>query len=91
MKFMITYEMSPENRSASGQRFLQTGGGPPAGVTMLGRWHRAAGLGGFVLCETSDPEAIANWVYQWNDLLKFDAVPLIDDEQVGRVLSKVLA
>jgi len=90
MKFMITYEIRPENRSASGKRFLETGGGPPAGVTMLGRWHRAAGLAGFVLCESSNAEAIGNWVYEWNDLLNFEVIPVVDDEQVSRILSRVL-
>ena len=91
MKFMITYEISPENRSTSGKRFLETGGGPPAGVTMLGRWHKAAGLAGFVLCESSDAEAISNWCYDWNDLLKFEVAPVIDDEQAGRTLSRALS
>jgi len=90
MKFIVTYELQPENRNASGKRFLETGGRPTAGVTMLGRWHRAAGLAGFVLCESSDAEAIANWVYEWNDLLRFDVIPVIDDEQAGRVLARAL-
>ena len=90
MQFIITYEIGPENRSSSGQRFLQTGGLPPKGVTMLGRWHKAAGLGGWLLCESSNAEALANWVYGWNDLLRFEIAPVIDDKQAGRVLGKVL-
>ena len=91
MKFMITYEFSPENRNSSGKRFLDTGGGPPAGVTMLGRWHKAAGLAGYVLCESADAEAISNWIYEWNDLLRFDVAPVLEDEQTARVLSKALS
>jgi hypothetical protein len=90
MKFMITYRISPENRNTSGQRFQETGGGPPKGVTMLGRWHKAAGLGGWVLCETSSAEAAANWCYQWNDVLEFDIAPVIDDKEAARVLGRVL-
>jgi len=88
LQFMITFNIRPENRTSSGKRFLETGGGPPAGVTMLGRWHKAAGLGGFVLCESSDPEALANWVYQWNDLLTFEIIPVLNDEQAARVLTR---
>ena len=88
MKFIVTYELSPENRTPSGKRFLETKGAPPEGVTMLGRWHKAGGLAGYLLCETSDAEAIANWCYAWNDLLRFEIVPVIDDEQAGRVLSR---
>jgi len=90
MKFMISYEMNCEQRSTSGQRFLDTGGGPPKGIQMLARWHRAAGLGGWVIAETNSAEAIATWVYQWNDLLRFEIHPILDDEQTARVLSKAL-
>jgi len=30
--------------------FLETGGAPPAGVKMLGRWHTADGAYGFASC-----------------------------------------
>ena len=79
MQFMITYEIGPENRTASGKRFQKTGGLPPKGVTMLARWHKSAGLGGWVVCESSSAEAIADWMYQWNDLLRFDVEPVIND------------
>ena len=91
MKLIIEYSIHPDQRNSSGKRFLETGGGPPAGVTMLGRWHKVGGLGGYVLCETSDAEAAANWCAAWTDLLSFNVTPVLDDEQTGRVLAKVVS
>ena len=43
MLFHIAYQISPEKRDAAQARFKETGGGPPDGVTMVGRWHSAGG------------------------------------------------
>lgn len=39
MLFIISWRGSPETRNAAIERFLKTGGAPPAGVKMIGRWH----------------------------------------------------
>jgi hypothetical protein len=39
------------------QRFLKTGGVPPAGVTLIGRWHGMNGKGCAVV-ESSNPPAL---------------------------------
>ena len=56
MKFMVTWSIKPIHQQESTARFLETGGGPPAGVKMLGRWH-ASGRG-FLLAEKSDVKAL---------------------------------
>lgn len=86
MLFHITYTLSTETRDAAQSRFKETGGLPPEGATMIGRWHCAQGLKGFVLAESSDVEAIASWIQQWTDLLSFEITPVVDDEQMMRVL-----
>ena len=43
-----------------------------------------------MVCESSNAEALANWVYGWNNPLRFEIVPVIDDKQAGRALRKVL-
>jgi len=69
MKFMTTWSLEPAHRKQATARFLETGGSPPTGVKMLGRWHGPAG--GFVLAETSDIKALYEWLGQWSDLLEF--------------------
>jgi Protein of unknown function (DUF3303) len=86
MTFHITYTITPANRNAAQQRLKATGGLPPAGVTMLSRWHCAQGLKGFVLAESTDAEAIAKWIQAWDDLLIFEVTPVITDEQIARVI-----
>lgn len=86
MLFHISYQIAPNARNDAQSRFKDTGGGPPEGVTMVGRWHKAAGLGGFLIAETSDPVALGKWMQEWTDLLEFDVTPVTDDEQVMEVL-----
>jgi hypothetical protein len=86
MTFYISYTLSSENRNTAQKRLKDTGGLPPSGVTMIGRWHCAQGLKGFVLAESSDAEAIAKWLQQWTDVLTFEVSPVINDEQIARVI-----
>ena len=58
MQFMVKYNVAPEYRDQVQQQFKATGGLPPEGVEMLGRWHNAPSLCGYILCETDNPVAI---------------------------------
>jgi hypothetical protein len=84
---MIEYSLRPENRDVAQARFQETGALPPAGATMLGRWHRVAGLAGYVLCETDDVLALGKWMQEWTDVLTFDVFPVTDDEEFAAVLA----
>jgi hypothetical protein len=86
MTFMVTYKISPAHRNAAQQRFKHGGGLPPEGVKMIGRRHKADGSGGFTLCESDDPVALAKWTQEWSDLLEFETSPVLDDKQFGIVL-----
>ena len=86
MLFVIQYTIAPEHRNAAQARFQETGGPPPEGAKMLGRWHRIGGLGGFVLAESSNPVAIGKWTQKWSDLLKFEVIPVVNDEEILKVM-----
>jgi hypothetical protein len=86
MVFIVKFATSAATRDASVERFMKTGGLPPAGVKMLGRWHNADGSGGLCIAETDDAAAIGAWVHQWTDVLVFDVRPALTDEQLGKVL-----
>jgi hypothetical protein len=87
MKFMTTWSLTPDQQKEATARFLQTGGGPPAGVTMLGRWH-AAGAG-WVLAETDNAKALFEWLAQWSDLLEFSVTPVLEDAEAAEVFQKI--
>jgi len=39
MLYSISWKGVPAVRNTATERFLKTGGKPPAGVKMVGRWH----------------------------------------------------
>jgi hypothetical protein len=89
MKYMISFPLETANFKARAARFLETGGQPPSGVTMLGRWHGLGGNRGFLLAETDDPKGIYKWVTQWADLISFEVTPVIDDEDAAGILQQL--
>jgi hypothetical protein len=86
MKFMVTWSIKPAHQKEATARFLETGGAPPAGVKMLGRWHGSAS--GYVLAETNDVKAIYEWTGRWNDLLEFVVTPVMEDAEAAEVVKK---
>lgn len=87
MHFMSIYKFLPEHRNAAVARFKETAGAPPAGVKMLARWHDVGRLTGYTLCEADDPVALATWSHRWVDLMTIEVFPVVNDEQLVKVLS----
>jgi hypothetical protein len=88
MKFIVKWNIPKASVVNAEQRFLKTGGGPPAGVTMIGRWHGMSG-GGVLIAETADAKALYSWLGYWNDLLEFETTPCLDDAEAGGVLASL--
>lgn len=89
MKFMITYEYTPDRRGVAIERFRQTQGVPPEGVSLLGRWHRVAGNAGFLLVESEEGQAVADLILGWSDILSFDVMPVVDDDELAELLEEM--
>lgn len=87
MHFITTWTFKPEHSKAAIERFKATGAPPPAGVTMLARWHDVAGNRGFAISECDDAVAASKWCHEWSDLLTFEVIPVLNDEQLGAVLA----
>ena len=85
MLYMSTYEITPETRNAVQKRFMETGGPPPEGVTMLGRWVTPGGKG-FCVSESDDIVLVAKWLQEWSDILPFEIFPIMTDEQYSEIL-----
>ena len=85
MKFIVTYKIPKGSVVDAEQRFLKTGGPPPEGVKMIGRWHGMSG-GGVVIAETSDAKSLYSWLTYWNDLLDFETTPCVEDAEAGEVM-----
>ena len=89
MKYMITWQLSQATFRDAVARFLQTGGLPPAGVTMLGRWHGISCDTGVIIAESNDPAAIYEWIAAWSDLVPLQATQVIEDQAAAGVLKKL--
>jgi hypothetical protein len=91
MKFMLTFNWKPDTqmRSEAIARFRKTGGQPPAGTKLLGRWTRADFCGGFDLLESDDPKSLAEFAFMWSDLMQINIAPILEDEELSAVLDRV--
>ena len=80
MQFILTFTIPPATRDEATARFLQTGGQPPPGVRLLGRWTRLDLWGGVVLLESEDPQAFASFAHGWSDVVELTLVPVLEDQ-----------
>jgi hypothetical protein len=88
MKFISTWTVPQATFNAAVARFLETGGAPPEGVKMLGRWHGMDGKG-FAISESTDPKAMYRWVAQWAGLLPLAVTPCLEDADAGEVMASL--
>lgn len=86
MLFMTLWKTPSGNRDRALERFGKTGGPPPAGIKVIGRWHSVTQGSGVVISETDNAELLAKWCLDWSDLLEFEVVPVIDDSTVAAIL-----
>ena len=91
MKFMMTARWAPDTqqRAEAIARFQRTDGFPLDGIRLVGRWTRVDLKGGFDLLETDDMKKLAQFAYEWNDLMQLTTTPVMDDAELGEVLSCV--
>ena len=66
-------------------RFAEIGNEPLEGEKLLTRWYDVAGGRGFAVIETDDAAIIAKHNRLWTDLLTFEVVPVINDEQLAAI------
>ena len=90
MKFMLTFSFKPDKRRDEAiARFKKTGGQPPKGAKLLGRWVRADFSGGFDLFESDDVQALTEFALQWSDCMELAIVPVLQDSELIEVLRRI--
>src|SRR5262245_60163045 len=90
MKFMLTFSLKPDTKARDEAigRFKATGARSPKGAKLLGRWTAADFSGGFDLLESDDVRALTEFSLMWSDLMELKIVPVIEDGELGEVLSR---
>ena len=89
MKVMSTYSIRPGCVPEAVGRFLGGKATPPAGVKILGRWHKTDASGGYTLFETDDPAKLFEFAAAWSDVLENHTNVVIEDAEAGPVLGRV--
>jgi hypothetical protein len=87
MLFLTTVRTPTNSYGAVMERFKAGGAPPPAGIRMIGRWHRADGSGAVLVSESNDAVALAKWASEWADVISIETVPALTDEDLAAVLS----
>lgn len=89
MKFMTSWTLpTGEAYRAAVAEFLKTGGAPPAGVTLVGRWHGADGKG-FLIAESDDEKAIGRWVAEWREYMDIRTTVVLDDAAMAPIMQSL--
>jgi hypothetical protein len=87
---MIVWTIKPEHINNAISRFAEPGGfhPPPDSVKMLNRWHDVSGSRGFSVVDSDDTVSISKWCHDWSDLLTFEVIPVLDDDQLIEVIGR---
>jgi hypothetical protein len=88
MKFLIQWSQSQATYRPAVEHFLKTGANPPAGVTLVGRWVGMNGKGCMVV-ESDDAKALFEFFAEWSEFFPIETTPLVEDAELGEVLSKL--
>lgn len=87
MKYVSVWTISPENYSATVERFKE--GGPEiAGVKIIARLHEMGTGKGFTFFEADDPAAACRESLAWADLIDITVYPVVDDATIAQALGK---
>jgi uncharacterized protein DUF3303 len=89
MKYLVTWQLTdPSTLRAAAERFLENGGKPPEGATLVGRWFGTNGKGCAVL-EASEPTPVFELVSQWQEFMQMEATPALEDDEAGPIFGKL--
>lgn len=86
MKYLVQWSLPQATFRQAVERFLKTGGVPPAGVTLIGRWH-GMNRQGCAVVETADPVVLFAYLAEWQEFIPIEATPLLEDAEVAGALA----
>jgi len=96
MKFLLTWRVHPEKRQAAFAAFSQMTPEDDlkdmgSNVRLIGRWHDLSDFSGVAICESDDPQALASWALNWNNVLDLKTTMVLDDQEAREVGRKKIA
>ena len=96
MIFMLTWRVHPDKRQSAFAAFAQMTAEDDqkdigSKIKLIGRWHDLSDFSGVAICESEDPQAMAAWALNWNNVLDVKTVMVLNDEEAREVGRKKLA
>jgi hypothetical protein len=85
----LRHQAETKGRDEAIARFKKSGGQPPKGAKLLGRWTAVDFSGGFDLIESDDARALTEFSLMWSDLMELRIVPVLEDAELGEVLGRI--
>jgi hypothetical protein len=82
MLFMMIYTWEPGQRNEVLKRRMGKSARAREGVKVLGEWTDLGGGRGFLLVEADDPITLMSKTTAWADLVKMEAVPVVETEEL---------
>ena len=95
MLFMNTWRAHPGKIQEAYKAFAEMPAGDEIGdggdnIKIIGRWHNVTAGSGVVIYESDDPDAMARWALNWNEILEVTVEPVVDDERAKAIASAQL-
>jgi uncharacterized protein DUF3303 len=81
MLFMIIEHFRHGDPRPVRDRFLHEGRLLPEGVVYHASWIDAPHARCYQLMEAADAAAIEAWIARWNDLVEFEAIPVVTSQE----------
>jgi hypothetical protein len=85
MLFMVVERFRDRDAKAVYRRLRQSGRMMPEGLKYLGSWIEVNFDRCFQLMECDDPRLFQQWIIQWQDLIDFEVLPVVESKAAAEV------
>lgn len=90
MLFMVIEKFKNSEAKPVYRRFLEKGRSLPEGLIYRGSWVEAGLARCFQLMECDDVGLLQKWIIQWQDLVEFEIIPVIESKEAFEKIKKSL-
>jgi len=87
---MVIEKFKDRNARAVYTRSRERGRMLPEGLRYVGSWVEANFDRCFQLMECDDPKLLQKWVFEWQDLIEFEIVPVVSSKETTETIDPML-
>lgn len=92
MKLMMVIDWTRTDFESIASKFASgEDANPPEGVTMISRWHDISAKKAWVVIDADDASKVQAWTGAWADYRDWETHVIVDDEEVGPIIEKLLS